>query len=204
VLFRSKLSNFSNIQAAYTWSHTIADFEQDAANGGGSQGSFTDIQNIGADRGNATINRPHIFVFNEVFFLPKFAHQASFIRESVGGWNSTLSLRPKAANSITVYQSGLAPAGTTPTALVDPAAPPPQCSGGGLTFPCAGLASLSGTGFNNTQRPNTVPGTGCNSVRELFHPGAAPRRPWAGQDHPGTTLCAAQLGKEKRCFITFR
>ncbi len=175
VLFRSKLSNFSNIQAAYTWSHTIADFEQDAANGGGSQGSFTDIQNIGADRGNATINRPHIFVFNEVFFLPKFAHQASFIRESVGGWEFNTIFTAESGNSITVYQSGLAPAGTTPTALVDPAAPPPQCSGGGLTFPCAGLASLSGTGFNNTQRPNTVPGTGCNSGvsgNQIFNPNA--------------------------------
>ncbi len=175
VQFRSKLSNFSNIQAAYTWSHTIADFEQDAANGGGSQGSFTDIQNIGADRGNATINRPHIFVFNEVFFLPKFAHQASFIRESVGGWEFNTIFTAESGNSITVYQSGLAPAGTTPTALVDPAAPPPQCSGGGLTFPCAGLASLSGTGFNNTQRPNTVPGTGCNSGvsgNQIFNPNA--------------------------------
>jgi hypothetical protein len=175
VQFRSKLSNFSNINAAYTWSHTIADFEQDAANGGGSQGSFTDIQNIGADRGNATINRPHIFVFNEVFFLPKFAHQASFIRESVGGWELNTIFTAESGNSITVYQSGLAPAGTTPTALVDPAAPTPQCSGGGLTFPCAGLASLSGTGFNNTQRPNTVPGVSCNSGvsgNQIFNPNA--------------------------------
>ena len=175
VQFRSKLSNFSNINAAYTWSHTIADFEQDAANGGGSQGSFTDIQNIGKDRGNATINRPHIFVFNEVFFLPKFEHQASFVRESVGGWELNTIFTAESGNSITVYQSGLAPAGTTATALVDPAAPTPQCSGGGLTFPCAGLSSLSGTGFNNTQRPNTVPGTSCNSGvsgNQIFNPNA--------------------------------
>jgi len=175
VQLRSKLSNFSNINAAYTWSHTIADFEQDAANGGGSQGSFTDVQNIGADRGNATINRPHIFVFNEVFFLPKFEHKASFVRESVGGWELNTIFTAESGNSITVYQSGLAPAGTTPTALVDPAAPTPQCSGGGLTFPCAGLSSLSGTGFNNTQRPNTVPGTSCNSGvsgNQIFNPNA--------------------------------
>jgi len=175
VLFRSKLSNFSNINAAYTWSHTVADFEQDAANGGGSQGSFTDIQNIGADRGNATINRPHIFVFNEVFFLPKFEHRASFVRESVGGWELNTIFTAESGNSITVYQSGLAPAGTTPTSLVDPAAPTPQCSGGGLTFPCAGLSSLSGTGFNNTQRPNAVPGTSCNSDvsgNQIFNPNA--------------------------------
>ena len=73
VLFRSKLRNFSTIQAAYTWSHTIANFEEDAANGGASQGSFTDVQNLRADKGNATINRPNIFVLNEVFFLPKLS-----------------------------------------------------------------------------------------------------------------------------------
>src|SRR5256885_14414938 len=61
------------------------------------------------------------------------------------------------------------------TLFRSPAAPTPQCSGGGLTFPCAGLNSLSGTGFNNTQRPNIVPGTSCNSGvsgNQIFNPNA--------------------------------
>jgi hypothetical protein len=31
-------------------------------------------------------------------------------------------------------------------------------------------------------------------------PARRPLRPWAGQDHPGTTLCAAQLGKTETMF----
>jgi len=176
VQFRSKLGNFSNINVAYTWSHTIANFEQDAANGGGSQGSFTDVQNVGADRGNATINRPHILVFNEVFFLPKFEHKASFIRESVGGWELNSIFTAESGNSITVYQSGASPAGRNDTLhiVVDPNTPLNCTDSAGNKFPC-GLSSLSGTGFNNTQRPDAVPGTSCNSGvsgNQIFNPNA--------------------------------
>jgi Carboxypeptidase regulatory-like domain len=164
VLFRSKLKNFSTIQAAYTWSHTIANFEEDAANGGASQGSFTDSQNIAADRGNATINRPNIFVFTEVFFLPKLEHKNAFVRETVGGWEFNTIFTAENGNSISVYQQSLAQAGTSGlTSLLDPAAPVPTCTAKGITFPCGGLTSLTGTGYGNTQRPNQVPGTSCNS-----------------------------------------
>ncbi|HEX4543576.1 MAG TPA: carboxypeptidase regulatory-like domain-containing protein, partial [Candidatus Acidoferrum sp.] len=176
VQFRSKLSNFSQINAAYTWSHTIADFEQDAANGGGSQGSFTDIQNLGIDKGNATVNRPHIFVLNEVFFLPKLANKASFIRESVGGWELNTIFTAESGNSITVYQSGLSAAGRNDTLhiLTDPNAPLNCTDSAGNMFPCA-ISSLSGTGYTNNQRPNTVSGTSCNSGvsgNQIFNPNA--------------------------------
>jgi hypothetical protein len=179
VQFRSRLKNFSNINAAYTWSHTIADFEQDAANGGGSQGSFTDVQNIGKDRGNATINRPHIFVFNEVFFLPKFEHQASFVRETVGGWELNTIFTAESGNSITVYQNGVSSPGPgsrndTLKIIVDPNTPLNCSDSAGNQFPC-GASSLSGTGFGNTQRPDAVPGTSCNSGvsgNQIFNPNA--------------------------------
>ncbi|HXM97329.1 MAG TPA: carboxypeptidase regulatory-like domain-containing protein [Candidatus Dormibacteraeota bacterium] len=171
VQFRSKLRNFSNIQAAYTWSHTIADFEQDAANGGASQGSFTDIQNLRADRGNATINRPHIFVFSEVFFLPKFEHQNGFIRETVGGWEFNTILTAESGNSITVYQSGLSQA----KGKLDPNSDPLVCTAPGVLnpFPC-NLQSLTGTGYTNNQRPNQT-GSSCNSDvsgNQIFNPNA--------------------------------
>jgi hypothetical protein len=159
VLFRSKLRNFSTIQAAYTWSHTIANFEEDAANGGASQGSFTDVQNIAVDRGNATINRPNIFVFTEVFFLPKLEHQNMVVKGVAGGWEFNTIFTAENGNSISVYQNGLAGAG----ALLDPNAANPTCSANGTTFPCGSLQTLSGTGYGNTQRPNQVPGTSCNS-----------------------------------------
>jgi len=158
VMFRSKLSNFSTIQAAYTWSHTIANIEEDAANGGASQGSFTDIGNIGLDRGNATINRPNIFVFNEVFYLPKLDKSNAFVKNTIGGWEFNTIFTAENGNSMTVYQNGVSPA----TALLDPTASPVNCVVNGVGFPCT-VNSLSGTGYNNNQRPNVVPGVSCNS-----------------------------------------
>ena len=171
VQFRSKLSNFSTFQAAYTWSHTIANIEEDQANGGASQASFTDIQNLRVDRGNATINRPHIFVFNEVFFLPRLAHQAAYVREAAGGWEFNTIFTAESGNSIGVYQNSLAPA----TALLDPNASPLNCSdSSGNLFPC-GVNSLSGTGYNNNNRPNLNPSVSCNSGTsglQVFNPNA--------------------------------
>jgi hypothetical protein len=162
VMFRSKLRNFSTIQAAYTWSHTIANIEEDAANGGASQGSFTDVQNINLDRGNATINRPNIFVMNEVFFLPKLDHQNPFLRGAAGGWELNTIFTAENGNSMSVYQNGVS-AASGPGSLIDPTAPTNNCTSDGVTFyPCV-LNSLSGTGYGNNQRPNVVPGVSCNS-----------------------------------------
>jgi hypothetical protein len=162
VLFRSKLSNFSTFQAAYTWSHTIASIEEDAANGGASQGSFTDIQNLRADRGNATINRPNIFILNEVFYLPKLEHQNAFVKNTAGGWEFNTIFTAENGNSQSVYQNGVGAAGTTAFGQLDPSAPSNNCSFNGASFPCA-LSSLSGTGYQNNQRPNVNPGVSCNS-----------------------------------------
>jgi hypothetical protein len=158
VLFRSKLSNFSTFQAAYTWSHTIADIEEDAANGGGSQGSFTDIQNLALDRGNATINRPNIFVMNEVFYLPKFDHKPNYIRQTAGGWEFNTIFTAENGNSMTVYQNGVSQA----AALLDPNASPLQCTSNGVSYPCS-VNALTGTGYGNNQRPNRNASVGCNS-----------------------------------------
>lgn len=174
VMFRSKLSNFSTFQAAYTYSHTIADIEEDAANGGGSQGSFTDIQNRRADRGNATINRPNIFVMNEVFYLPKLERQNGFVRNAFGGWEFNTIFTAENGNSQSVYQSGISAAGESQNGFIDPAAPANNCNFNGASFPCA-LSSLSGTGYTNNQRPNIVPGTACNSHSsgpQIDNPGA--------------------------------
>jgi hypothetical protein len=160
-MFRSKLSNFSTFQAAYTWSHTIADIEEDAANGGASQGSFTDIQNLAADRGNATINRPNIFVMDEVFYLPTLQNRNEFLKQTVGGWELNTIFTAENGNSQSVYQSGLSQA-SGPGSLLDPNANPAPCSFNGASFPCA-LNALSGTGYTNNQRPNIVPGVSCNS-----------------------------------------
>ena len=177
VLFRTKFSKVSTLQAAYTWSHTIANIEEDAANGGASQGSFTDIQNLALDRGNATINRPNIFVLNEVFFLPRLENHGLFVRSTLGGWEFNTIFTAENGNSITVYQNGLSspPISTlnNPT-NVDPTANPLNCSSNGTVFPCSAQA-LTGTGYGNNLRPNIVPGTSCNSGtsgNQIFNPNA--------------------------------
>jgi hypothetical protein len=163
VQFRSKLSNFSTFQAAYTWSHTIADIEEDAANGGASQGSFTDTGNLRLDRGNATINRPNIFVLNEVFYLPRLEHKQEFIRQTVGGWEFNTIFTAENGNSMSVYQNGVGQAGVgDPNSFLDQSASNNNCTFNGATFPCA-LNTLSGTGYGNNQRPDKVSGTSCNS-----------------------------------------
>jgi hypothetical protein len=158
VMFRSKLSNFSTFQAAYTWSHTIANIEEDAANGGASQGSFLDVANQRGDRGNATINRPNIFVMNEVFYLPKLEHKNAFLRETAGGWEFNTIFTAENGNSQTVYQNGI----TGATTLLDPNASPLNCVVNGVGFPCS-VNQLTGTGYGNNIRPNAVPGVSCNS-----------------------------------------
>ncbi|MBS1841993.1 MAG: carboxypeptidase regulatory-like domain-containing protein [Acidobacteria bacterium] len=174
VMFRSKIGSFSTFQAAYTWSHTIASIEEDAANGGASQGSFTNIENLRLDRGNATINRPNIFVMNEVFYLPKLEKQNAFVRNTVGGWEFNTIFTAENGNSQSVYQNGIGAAGETTFGFINPAAPVNNCSFNGANFPCA-LSSLSGTGYPNNQRPNIVAGTACNSGTsgaQIDNPGA--------------------------------
>lgn len=157
VMFRSKLRNFSTFQAAYTWSHTIADVEEDNSSGGASQGSFTDIQNMRLDRGNTTINRPHIFVANEVFFLPKLTQKAALVRETLGGWEANTIFTAESGNSLSVFTNGIGDAanGGAPGAKV--------CTINGVPNQPCYLSSLSGTGYGNNQRPNIVAGTSCNS-----------------------------------------
>jgi hypothetical protein len=175
VMFRSRLSNFSTFQAAYTWSHTIADIEEDAANGGASQGSFTDIQNLQLDRGNATINRPNIFVMNEVFYLPKLEHHGELVRQTVGGWEFNTIFTAENGNSMTVYQNGVGQAGVgDPSSLLDQNASPLQCTANGVSFPC-GVNSLTGTGYGNNLRPNRIASIGCNSGQhgqDIMNPNA--------------------------------
>ncbi len=59
--------------------------------------------------------------------------------------------------------------------MLDPAAPKPNCTFNGVSFPCGTLQTLSGTGFGNNQRPNINPGTSCNSGvsgNQIFNPNA--------------------------------
>jgi len=138
VLFKSRFRDWIQYQAAYTWSHAIANTELDdsaAGTGGGVVASLiTDNNNPKLDKGNTTINRPHIFVTNAIFYLPKLAQANSLERAVVGGWEFSTIATAETGNSVSVFDNG----------------------GNGIA------ASLSGTGYAANLRPN-ITSTACNS-----------------------------------------
>ena len=152
-MFRTKVRNHLNLQAVYTWSHSIADAELDNSSGGGNQSNFTDYTNHRLDKGNSTINRPHIFVLNTILNGPDFKGSNPFVRGALGGWEFTTITTMESGNSLTVFNQGVSDA-----------------NGGGL-------ASLSGTGFTQNQRPN-ITGVDCNAKvpgsqrDQIFNPAA--------------------------------
>jgi hypothetical protein len=136
-LFRTRAGGHVNLQAAYTWSHSIANVDLTNSNGAGANPTnYTDPFNPNLDKGNSTINRPNIFVANAIFTLPKLTSSNSFLRGVAGGWELTTIGTLENGNSITVYDAG------TPT-------------GGGWN-------NLYGTGYAGNVRPLIVPGQSCN------------------------------------------
>jgi hypothetical protein len=153
-LFRSRLSNFSTFQVAYTYSHSIGDVQLDNSSGSVNSQAVTDQADPGLDKGNTNINRPHIFVANEVFYLPKLANHSNLVQQTIGGWEVNSIVNIASGSSLSVFSNG-AGSGTV----------------NNLTGP---LNSLQGSGFNQNNRPNTT-GIGCNSGengRQILNPDA--------------------------------
>jgi hypothetical protein len=163
-LFRSRLSNYSSFQASYTWSHSIADVELDNSSGGISEQAFINPANTSLDKGNSSINRPNIFVANEVFYLPKFANHSNMVQQSIGGWQLNSIISITSGPSVGVFTNGANGA----CALV---LPDGSCAAGFSST----LNSLTGNGYSNNNRPNIVPGVGCNSGesgKQILNPAA--------------------------------
>jgi Carboxypeptidase regulatory-like domain len=152
VLFRAQTGSFSTFQAAYTWSHSIANVELDNASGSLNQQAITDQEDPGLDKGNSEINRPNIFVANEVFFLPKFASHGLLVQNTLGGWEANSIVSAAEGNSLTVYTNGISGGCTAYT--------DGTCTPGYNSY----LGSLVGTGYEGNQRPLTT-NIGCTSGR---------------------------------------
>jgi hypothetical protein len=138
-LFRSQTGSWGNFQAAYTYSHSIANVDLDNSSGGISSEAWLFNGNPNLNRGNSNINRPNIFVANEVLYLPKLAGRSNFLKQTAGGWEMNSIVTLEQGNSLTVYTSGANDA--TP---------------GGT------LGSLIGSGYATAQRPLAT-GVGCDS-----------------------------------------
>lgn len=141
-LFRMQTGNFSTFQAAYTWGHSIGNVELDNSSGSVNQQAITDQTHPGLDKGNTNINRPNIFVANEVAYLPKFASHGQLVQQTIGGWEFTSIFSAAQGSSLTVETNGI--------------------SGATVGGVASTLSSLVGTGYTGNQRP-LVTNIGCNS-----------------------------------------
>ena len=170
-LFRSRVGSRSSFQASYTWSHSIGDVELDNSSGSVNQEAFINPANTHLDRGNTNINRPNIFVANEVFDLPKFAGSNSFVQQTLGGWELNSIINIQSGASFSVYSN--IGGGKDVNAGVSPMAIPnlpvgalpcgnPAVTPGTTLADCYQLNSLTGTGFGNNQRPDAT-GIACNA-----------------------------------------
>jgi hypothetical protein len=168
-LFRSRIGSRSTFQMAYTWSHSLGDVDLDNSSGSVNQQAFINPADTALDKGNTNINRPNIFVANEVFDLPKFSGSNAFVQQVLGGWslNSIISIQSGASFSVysnlgqgkdSLFQTGKASTFVNPEPI--PGAPGP-CN---ITNPnnCYQLSSLTGNGFVNNNRPDAT-GVACNS-----------------------------------------
>lgn len=154
VLFRTKTSANSSFQAAYTWSHNIGNTENDNSSGSVNQEAITDQSNTILDKGNTNINRPHVFVANEVYYLPKLADKSALVRQTLGGWEFNSIITVQSGTSFSVFTNG--------------------ASGATVGGVQSNLNSLVGTGFNQNNRP-LITGVGCNSDtsgKQIFNPAA--------------------------------
>lgn len=150
-LFRSQMGP-SSFQAAYTWSHSIGNVEMDNSSGGFNQEATTDQSRPGLDKGNTNINRPNIFVFNEVYYLPKLEKQNRLMRSSIGGWEVNSIFTAAHGSSLTVFSNGASGACTNL-----------DMDGNCITGYSSSLTSLVGTGYSGNNRPLRVPNKSCNS-----------------------------------------
>ncbi len=141
VLFKTRFSNSFNLQAAYTWSKSLANFGL-GDSGGVSGFSLLDTYNQDLDYGPSDINRPHIFVTNFIYNLPKFNGSNSFVQTVVGGWEIASIVQLASGTSLT-----------------------PSLNATGIQDNRAGVAfqgGVSGTGSTQPNlRPNRVEGVPC-------------------------------------------
>lgn len=134
-LFRSQLGP-STFQMAYTWSHSIGDIELDNSSGGFNQQAITVQGHPELDKGSTNINRPNVFVMNEIYYLPKLAKYNKLVQTTLGGWEANSIFSAAHGSSLTVFANG--------------------------SFNGGAVSNLIGTGYNGNNRP-LLTGVGCNS-----------------------------------------
>ncbi|WP_419804990.1 carboxypeptidase regulatory-like domain-containing protein [Terriglobus sp.] len=159
--FRTQLAGF-RFQAAYTWSHGLADVLTDNSDGGNGTGvqSFTYYPDPSLDKGNAATNRPDFFVANGTYLLPRLQGRTNLVQQTLGGWEVTGITTAASGNSFSIYQAGLGEnTGAVPTGLTSQA----LVNGALVSYGAGSVNSLFQSGLTASQRPLLAQGQTCNS-----------------------------------------
>ncbi len=101
ILFRTRFAKSFSLQAAYTFSRSLADFGLNDSSGTPSDFSVLDRNNRGLDFAESDINRPHIFVANMIYNLPAFNGSNSFVKNVIGGWEVAAIVQVSSGTSLT-------------------------------------------------------------------------------------------------------
>lgn len=101
ILFKTRLTRNSRIDAAYTFSKSKADFGLSDSSGTNSEWALQDVNNPDVDFGLSDINRPHMFVANAIINLPNFKGSNSFVQTLFGGWEVAAIFQITSGTSLT-------------------------------------------------------------------------------------------------------
>ncbi len=153
-LFRTRVRQLQ-LQAAYTWSHSIADVILDDSSGGLGAQTRTYYPDRRLDRGNGDTNRPNDFVLNATYLLPLLSGHNKLLTGTVGGWEVTGITTAANGNSFTIYQGGA----ENTSSLA-----PTTNSGGTTTAAVSTLNALVQTGYTAPLRP-LLSGQSCTTGR---------------------------------------
>ena len=150
-LFKYQVQKFQ-VQAAYTYSHSIGDVQLDDSSGGLGWHTYLWGANPSLNRGNTQINRPQIFVANLVYYLPDLKDQHEVVQAIAGGWELGAITQYASGTSTTFSQNGISEDTSRTIGNVNVAS-----------------TSLFGSGYTNTQRPlatgqSCTAGTGGSQV----------------------------------------
>ncbi len=185
LLFRTRFTRRSQLQMAYTFSKSQADFGLNDSSGGTSNFAVLDRNNRGVDFAESDINRPHIFVANMIYNLPSFNGQNSFVKALLGGWEFATIVRLTSGTSLTPNLNA------TGISNFDPNNP------GSVTTFSGGITGF-GSGVAN-QRPIRVDGSSCTVNGEkgrFINPDAFTLIGYKiGESVPGKTTCAGPVTK---------
>lgn len=109
VLFRTRFTKNSQLQMAYTFSRSLADFGLNDSSGGSSDFAVLDRNNRSLDFAESDINRPHIFVANMIYNMPAFKDQHPVVRTLFGGWEAASIIQISSGTSLTprLFATGL-------------------------------------------------------------------------------------------------